>query len=486
MGRKAKYNDPDRPKTGPGRKAKKQKDPIFPKHLFGKFIFSNLKILNTPVFLDDGKVQKKKITKKIKRNEEDFEAVEKPVKQFTKKKGNINIEMKDTKPTKTVVAFQKNKKLVKPPPPPESSSSEDEVENLDDLESEDEVVMPPMQDDITINVGHDDIFTFPSEEEVQNNINLTEIQQRIKDVVLVLSHFKKFRDPNRPRQEYINLLKQDLCSYYSYNEFLMEKFMDLFELSELLEFLEASETPRPVTIRTNSLKTRRRDLAQALINRGVNLDPLGKWTKVGLVVFSSQVPIGATPEYLGGHYMIQGASSMLPVMALAPQENERILDMCAAPGGKATHIAAIMKNTGVVFANDVNRDRCAAVVGNLHRLGIVNTVVCCHDGRRFPTVIKVGSFFFFLRKSYSTNKNSFQGFDRVLLDAPCTGTGVISKDQSVKTTKDQVDIQRCVNIQRELILSAVDCLNHKSSSGGYLVYSTCSVLVGLFFYQFSC
>lgn len=176
------------------------------------------------------------------------------------------------------------------------------------------------------------------------------------------------------------------------------------------------------------------------------------------MVFSSQVPVGATPEYLAGHYMIQGASSMLPVMALAPQENERILDMCAAPGGKASHIAALMKNTGVLFANDANKERCKAVVGNFHRLGVMNSVICSYDGRKFPNVIK--------------------GFDRVLLDAPCTGTGVIGKDPSVKTSKDQTDVQRCFEMQRQLILSAIDCLNAKSSTGGYLVYSTCSVLVG--------
>jgi 25S rRNA (cytosine2870-C5)-methyltransferase len=106
--------------------------------------------------------------------------------------------------------------------------------------------------------------------------------------------------------------------------------------------LEANEVQRPVTIRTNTLKTRRRDLAQALINRGVNVDPLDKWTKVGLVIYNSQVPIGATPEYLSGHYMLQGASSFLPVMALAPQPNERVLDMCAAPGGKASYIGKSM------------------------------------------------------------------------------------------------------------------------------------------------
>ncbi|CAF1541252.1 unnamed protein product, partial [Rotaria sp. Silwood1] len=75
----------------------------------------------------------------------------------------------------------------------------------------------------------------------------------------------------------------------------------------LLIFLEANKVQREVTIRTNTLKTCRRDLAQALINRGVNVDPLDKWTKVGLVIYYSQVPIDATSEYLSGHYMIQGA-----------------------------------------------------------------------------------------------------------------------------------------------------------------------------------
>ncbi len=68
--------------------------------------------------------------------------------------------------------------------------------------------------------------------------------------------------------------------------------------------------------------------------------------QVGLVVYESKVPIGATPEYMAGHYMLQGASSFMPCMALAPQANESVVDMAAAPGGKTTYLAALMKNTG--------------------------------------------------------------------------------------------------------------------------------------------
>ena len=86
-------------------------------------------------------------------------------------------------------------------------------------------------------------------------------------------------------------MKEHLETVYGYNSYLTERFLRLFSPSEVVEFFEANEVPRPVTLRTNTLKTRRRDLAQALINRGVNLDPI-KWSKVGLQVYDSQVPVG--------------------------------------------------------------------------------------------------------------------------------------------------------------------------------------------------
>ncbi|KAJ7940735.1 NOL1/NOP2/sun family RNA met [Mycena leptocephala] len=283
------------------------------------------------------------------------------------------------------------------------------------------------------------------------------VQRRMRECVRILGKFKRLAEKGRSRSDYIEQLVADISSYYGYNEFLAEKLFHLFPVPEAIEFFEANEVPRPVTIRTNTLRTRRRDLAQALVNRGVNLEPIGKWTNVGLQVFESSVPIGATPEYLAGHYMLQAASSFLPVIALAPQPNERVLDMASAPGGKTTHIAALLQNTGVVFANDANKARTKSLTANVHRLGCKNVVVCSYDGREFPKVMG--------------------GFDRVLLDAPCSGTGVISKDASVKINKSERDFTLLSHLQKQLILCAIDSVSPDSKSGGYIVYSTCSVTI---------
>ncbi|KAH0558980.1 hypothetical protein GP486_004404 [Trichoglossum hirsutum] len=287
--------------------------------------------------------------------------------------------------------------------------------------------------------------------------NLQLLRTRITDTIRVLGDFSTLAEEGRSRKEYRSQLLKDTCAYYGYSPYLAEKLLNLFPPREAFAFFEANETPRPLVIRTNTLRTHRRDLAQALINRGVTLEPVGKWSKVGLQVFESQVPLGATPEYLAGHYILQAASSFLPVMALAPQEGERILDMAAAPGGKTTYIAALMKNTGCIFANDSNKSRSKGLIGNIHRLGAKNAIVCNYDAREFPKVIG--------------------GFDRVLLDAPCSGTGVISKDASVKTNKTEKDFMALPRLQKQLILAAIDSVDHTSKTGGYIIYSTCSVTV---------
>jgi len=361
----------------------------------------------------------------------------------------------------------------------ESSGSEDDEGSSEDEESssEEEELLPierkalkedarraKEQEDaraeqLETNIQDDDVYQLPgSDEEEDDGIpDLSAIQMRIQEIVRVLKDFKNRRESGKSRNDYIERLTTDLATYYGYNSFLIRYFLDTFSVDETMELLEANEQQRPVTIRTNTLKVRRRELAESLINRGVNLDPVGKWSKVGLIVYDSRVPIGATPEYMAGQYILQSASSFLPCMALAPQEGERVLDMAAAPGGKTTYLAALMRNTGMIFANEYQKKRLNSLVANLQRLGCTNSTVCNYDGRALPKVIG--------------------HVDRVLLDAPCSGTGVIAKDSSVKTGKSAEDIAKCAHLQKELLVAAIDCCDANSKTGGYVVYSTCSIAV---------
>lgn len=131
--------------------------------------------------------------------------------------------------------------------------------------------------------------------------------------------------------------------------------------------------------------------------------------------------------------------------------------MAAAPGGKTTHIAQLMQNAGVLVANDMKRDRIPSLQANLARLGVTNVVISCMDGRKVP--------------------GAMHSFDRVLLDAPCTGLGVITRDPSVRTQKTRADVLKMAHLQKQLILAAIDAIDAHSKTGGVLVYSTCSVAV---------
>lgn len=289
--------------------------------------------------------------------------------------------------------------------------------------------------------------------------DLAGLKQQIHDDAALLGCWRKAKQlgDKRSRDEVFAALVTNCATYFSYSEELAEYFLQMFSPEQAVKLFEANETHRPLTIRTNSLKARRTTLMQALNARKVRVDVVGDWSKVGLKVFDSAVPVGATPEYLGGQYMIQSASSFIPVMALAPQQDEVILDMAAAPGGKTTYIGQLMRNTGTLFANDLRAERCKALVANVHRMGLTNVIVTNVDGRKLSAMLPK--------------------LDRVLLDAPCTGSGIIARDPAVKVKRGKKDFEEHSKVQKELLMCAIDMVDSTSKTGGYIVYSTCSISV---------
>ncbi|KAE8691151.1 RNA polymerase I subunit 43 isoform 1 [Hibiscus syriacus] len=252
-----------------------------------------------------------------------------------------------------------------------------------------------------------DEFRLPTKEELeaeqQRPPDLANLQMRIKDIVRVLSNFKDLRQEGATRKDYIDQLKMDLGSYYGYNEFLIGCFqlLNSWNSLKLLKSLDLH------VLGQNTLRTRRRDLADTLSKRGVELDQLSKWSKVGLVVYNSHVPIGATPEYLAGFYYIQGASSFLPVMALAPHEKERVVDMAKQMLGIRMQIVLgePFKLTWLYDLKTFHFDLCFITVCSYSCTGGKTTYVAA------------------LMKNSASQGLGQNSVDRVLLDAPCSGTG---------------------------------------------------------------
>ena len=165
----------------------------------------------------------------------------------------------------------------------------------------------------------------------------------------------------------------------------------------------------------------------------------------------NEYELGKSIEHFGGGIYIQDASAMLVTHLLDPKENERVIDLCAAPGGKATQAAILMNNTGLVVANDYNDKRSDILSENVERLGISNTIV--------------------LNNNVNTIANHFGGyFDKVILDAPCSGEGMFRKNDDAYLDWTINKVHRLASLQKELIMDAYSLLK----KDGIMVYSTCT------------
>ena len=215
------------------------------------------------------------------------------------------------------------------------------------------------------------------------------------------------------------------------------------------KFIEASLSFMRKSIRVNTLKITVDELKKRLEKEWKLIQI--PWCKEGFFIEHKKGlrrDIGNLIEHNLGYFYVQEAASMIPPVVLDAKPDDIILDMCSAPGSKTTQLAAIMQNKGVLISNDSDYKRMAPLSFNIQRTGATNTLVTLMEGRFFK-----------------------MPFDKILLDAPCSGTGTIRK--SLKTLKmwNPNMVKRIAGTQRQLIDVAFNCLK----PGGVMTYSTCTL-----------
>lgn len=225
----------------------------------------------------------------------------------------------------------------------------------------------------------------------------------------------------------------------------MNLFLKRYE--ELGERFNPDDIVLKKSLRINTLKIPEKELLERLNKKSVKLKRIF-FLNNGFF-YESKFSMGATPEYLQGYYYLQEAASQIPAEVLNPKQGELVLDMSAAPGSKTTQMAAQMNNKGSMVALDSNIHRLESLRSNVERLGIKNVIIYKKDAR------------------FADDLNL--KFDKILLDAPCSGNFVDDKewfeDRTIEGIKDGA------RLQRELLKSAVRVLK----KGGVLVYSTCTL-----------
>ena len=231
---------------------------------------------------------------------------------------------------------------------------------------------------------------------------------------------------------------------------LPKKFLDEMKIilgDEYSEFIKSYDDPKTTGLRVNTLKMTKDKLLS------LNLCSLQEipWTNEGFYYDESIYRPGKNPLHEAGAYYLQEPSAMSVVPKLDVEEGEKILDMCAAPGGKSTYILSKLNNTGLLVSNEINPIRIKALGENLERFGAKNCIITNTDSRSLRKV--------------------FEGyFDKIVIDAPCSGQGMFRKDEVAISDWSYAKVLECQSIQREIIRDGY----HMLKEGGILVYSTCT------------
>ncbi len=246
---------------------------------------------------------------------------------------------------------------------------------------------------------------------------------------------------------------QHIAAFYSHPLWLVKKWIKIFGTEETIALCSANNALPSLTLRVNTLKISREEIRQILTATGIELQDT-VFSPDGLILKTSANPIQKTDFFDAGFLRIQDEGAQLISYLIHPASGQSILDACAGAGGKATHLAAILKNTGRIVAVDRNPERIAELKQEITRLRI--TII---EARHADLNVDL--------------PDSFKGtFDCVLVDAPCSGTGTLRRNPEIKWRMAQKDLRGCTTAQKIILQNASAAVK----KGGYLIYCTCSLL----------
>ncbi|NLC10917.1 MAG: 16S rRNA (cytosine(967)-C(5))-methyltransferase RsmB [Firmicutes bacterium] len=241
-----------------------------------------------------------------------------------------------------------------------------------------------------------------------------------------------------------------LCLRYSFPLWLIRRWLKQHSFAEVEQICKAHNRIPPVFIRANTLKTTAADLERFLTEEGAVVEKHPFLPEV-LQLVQSPLPLDSLVAYKEGLFHVQGDSSILTCLALKPCENDKLLDLCCAPGGKTATLSQMMKGKGTIVAVEPDANRMKLLQNTLHRLQIKNVSFVLEDGRNI-------------------SEKKWGSFSKVLVDAPCSGVGVIRRKPDIKWRLNESIFKENALLQLSLLQKGFSML----SPGGLLVYSVCS------------
>jgi len=290
----------------------------------------------------------------------------------------------------------------------------------------------------------------PSFAVVNEAVNLTKKKSNIGASKLVNGVLRNYlRDSTA---KYYN--EQDnierLCFEYSFTKALVKLFIRQYGPESAEEILKGLNYKPDVTVRVNTLKLTYKEIWEKLIENGYNIEEGYVCSEAIRIIKGKNIE--NNPLFNEGNITVQDESAMLTANSMDLEPNLKVLDLCSAPGGKTTHIAELMGNTGHISAYDLHKNKLSLIKQNLIRIGITNTTCDVRDATIY-------------------DPNLFECADRVLIDVPCSGLGIIRKKPEIKWSKHIKDIKSIIETQRQIMENASKYLK----KGGVLVYSTCTL-----------